>query len=138
MTKFYFHHVQTILKITSSAVKTRFSRLEQSQSWNFMKTALTKITAYWGQTPPQKSDRMCVHNHFWSTAKRKVFKIGGSCTIVLTVILTLGQKSAVSAQCGVEFQKKNSISSCLGTCLVNDYKIYFFPQARKAKNCQIK
>ena len=95
MTKFYFHHVQTILKITSSAVKTRFSRLEQSQSWNFMKTALTKITAYWGQTPPQKSDRMCVHNHFWSTAKRKVFKIGGSSTIALAVILTLGQKSAV-------------------------------------------
>ena len=48
MTKFYFLHVQTILKITSSAVQTRFSRLEQSQSWNFMKCALTKITAYWG------------------------------------------------------------------------------------------
>ena len=107
MTKSYFPHVQTILKIALSAVKTRFSRLEQSQSWNFMKTALTKITAYWGQTPPQKSDRMCVSNHFWSTSKRKVFKIGGSCTIVPTVILTLGQKSAVPAQCGVEFQKKN-------------------------------
>ena len=47
MTKSYLPHVQMILKITSSAIQTRFSRLEQSQSWNFMKTALTKITAYW-------------------------------------------------------------------------------------------
>ena len=57
MTKFYFLHVQTVLKITSSAVQTRFSRLEQSLSWIFMKSAVIKITAYWGRTPPQKSDR---------------------------------------------------------------------------------
>ena len=44
MTKFYFPHVQTFLKITSSAVQTRFPRLNQSQSWNFMKVAPTKIT----------------------------------------------------------------------------------------------
>ena len=104
MTKFYFPHVQTVLKITSSAVQTRFSRLDQSQSWIFMKCAEIKITAYWGWTPLQKSDRMGIDNHFWPTSKRKVFKIGGSCTIVPTVILTLGQKSAVPAQCGVEFQ----------------------------------
>ena len=125
MTKFYFPHVQTVLKITSSAVQTRFSRLEQSLSWIFMKSAVIKITAYWGQTPPQKSDRRCIHNHFWPTFKRKVFKIGGSCTIVPTVILTLGQKSAVTAQCGVEFQKKILISRCPGTCLVNDTKTFF-------------
>ena len=71
-----------------------------------------------------------MQNHFWSTSKRKVFKIGGSCTIVPTVILTLCQKSAVSAQFGVEFQKKILISSCLGTCLVNDYKTIFFLHAR--------
>ena len=71
-----------------------------------MKVALTKITAYQGQTPPQKSDRICIDNHFWPTFKRKVFKIGGSSTIAPAVILTLGQKSAVSAQCGIEFQKK--------------------------------
>ena len=34
-----------------------------------------------------------------------------------------------SVQCGVEFQKKKLISSCLGTCLVNDYKTNFFPHA---------
>ena len=129
MTKFYFPHVQTVLKITSSAVQTRFSRLDQSQSWIFMKCAVIKITAYWGWTPLQKSDRRCIHNHFWPTFKRKVFKIGGSCTIVPTVILTLGQKSAVPAQCGVEFQKKFLFSSCPGTCLVNDYKTNFFPHA---------
>ena len=129
MTKSYFPHVQTVLKITSSAVQTRFSRLEQSLSWIFMKSAVIKITAYWGRTPPQKSDRRCIHNHFWPTSKRKVFKIGGSCTIVPTVILTLGQKSAVPAQCGVEFQKKFLINRCLGTCLVNDFKTNFFSHA---------
>ena len=77
MTKFYFPHVQMVLKITSSAVQIRFSRLEQSLSWIFMKSAVIKITAYWGRTPPQKSDRRCIHNHFWPTFKRKVFKIGG-------------------------------------------------------------
>ena len=129
MTKFYFPHVQTVLKITSSAVQTRFSRLDQSQSWIFMKCAEIKITAYWGWTPLQKSDRMGIDNHFWPTSKRKVFKIRGSCTIVPTVILTLGQKSAVPAQCGVEFQKKILFSSCPGTCLVNDYKTNFFLHA---------
>ena len=129
MTKFYFPHVQTVLKIISSAVQTRFSRLDQSQSWIFMKCAEIKITAYWGWTPPQKSDRMGIDNHFWPTSKRKVFKIGGSCTIVPTVILTLGQKSAVKAQCGVEFQKKFLISRCPGTCLVNVYKTNFFSHA---------
>ena len=145
MTKFYFPHVQTVLKITSSAVQTRFSRRDQSQSWIFMKCAVIKITAYWGWTPLQKSDRRCIHNHFWPTSKRKVFKIGGSCTIVPTVILTLGQKSAVPAQCGVEFQKKILFSSCLGTCLVNDYKRKNFPpctqwapQARQAKNSYLR
>ena len=145
MTKFYFPHVQTVLKITSSAVQTRFPRLDQSQSWNFMKCALTKITAYWGWTPLQKSDRRCIHNHFWPTFKRKVFKIGGNCTIVPTVILTLGQKSAVSVQCGVEFQKIFFISIFLGSCLDFDCKKNNFlipctqwaPEWRKAKNSQI-
>ena len=127
MTKFYFPHVQTVLKITSSAVQTRFSRLEQSLSWIFMKSAVIKITAYWGWTPPQKSDRRCIHNHFWPTSRKKVFKIGRKSTVALAVILTLGQKSAVPAQCGVEFQKKILFSSCPGTCLVNDYKTNFSP-----------
>ena len=127
MTKFYFPHVQTVLKITSSAVQTRFSRLEQSLSWIFMKSAIIKITAYWGWTPPQKSDRRCIHNHFWPTSRKKVFKIGRKSTVASAVILTLGQKSAVPAQCGVEFQKKILISRCPGTCLVNDYKTNFFP-----------
>ena len=129
MTKFYFPHVQTVLKITSSAVQTRFSRLEQSLSWIFMKSAVIKITAYWGRTPPQKSDRRCIHNHFWPTLRKKVFKIGRKSTVASAVILTLGQKSAVPAQCGVEFQKKNLFSSCPGTCLVNDYKTIFFLHA---------
>ena len=129
MTKFYLPHVQTILKITSNVVQTRFSRLEQSQSWNFMNVALTKITAYWGWTPPKKSDRMCIHNHFWPTSRKKVFKIGRKSTMTLAVILTLGQKSAVPAQCGVEFQKKFLINRCLGTCLVNGFKTNFFSHA---------
>ena len=129
MTKFYLPHVQTILKITSSAVQTRFSRLEQSQSWNFMNFGVIKITANWGWTPPQKSDRMCIHNHFWPTSKRKVFKIGRKSTVASAVILTLGQKSAVPAQCGVEFQKNFLINRCLGTCLVNDFKTNFFSHA---------
>ena len=129
MTKFYFSHVQTVLKLTSSAVQTRFSRLKQSQSWNLMKVAPTKITAYWGQTPPQKSDRMCIHNHFWPTSRKKVFKTNILPTVASAVILTLGQKSAVPAQCGVEFQKKILISRCPGTCLVNVYKTNFFSHA---------
>ena len=114
-----------VLKITSSAVQTRFSRLDQSQSWNFIKAALTKITAYWGWTPPQKSDRMGIDNHFWPTSKKKVFKTGSRTTAASAVILTLGQKSAVTAQCWVEFQKKILISRCPGTCLVNDTKTFF-------------
>ena len=129
MTKFYFPHVQTVLKITSSAIQTRFSRLDQSRSWNFMNFGVIKITANWGWTPPQKSDRMCIHNHFWSTFKRKVFKVGRKSTVASAVILTLGQKSAVPAQCGVEFQKKILFSRCPGTCLVNDYITNFFPHA---------
>ena len=75
MTKFYFPHVQTVLKITSSAVQTRFSRLDQSQSWIFMKCAAIKITAYWGRTPPQKSDRMGINNHFWPKSKKNCLKL---------------------------------------------------------------
>ena len=74
MTKFYFPHVQTVLKITSSAVQTRFARLDQSLSWIFMKCAAIKITAYWGWTPLQKSDRMGIDNHFWPTSKKKCLK----------------------------------------------------------------
>ena len=106
MTKFYFSHVQTIPKITSSAVQTRFSMLDQSLSWIFMKSAVIKITAYRGWTPLQKSDRRCIHNHFWPTSKEKWFKTNILPTVASAVILTLGQKSAVSAQCVVEFQKK--------------------------------
>ena len=127
MTKFYFPHVQTVLKITSSAVQTRFSRRDQSQSWIFMKCAVIKITAYWGWTPLQKSDRRCIHNHSWPTSKKKVFKTNIFSTVASAVILTLGQKSAVPAQCGVEFQKKNLFSRCPGTCLVNDYITNFSP-----------
>ena len=130
MTKFYFPHVQTVLKITSSAVQTRFSRLDQSQSWIFMKCAEIKITAYWGWTPPQKSDRMGIDNHFWPTSKKKVFKTGSRTTAASAVILTLGQKSAVTAQCGVEFQKKILISRCPGTSLVNDTKTFFWSHAQ--------
>ena len=50
---------------------------------------------------------MGIDNHFWPTSKEKVFKTGSQTTAASAVILTLGQKSAVSAQCGVEFQKKN-------------------------------
>ena len=138
MTKFYFPHVQTVLKITSSAVQTRFSRLDQSQSWIFMKCAVIKITAYWGWTPPQKSDIMCIHNHFWPTSKEKVFKTGSRTTAASAVILTLGQKSAVPAQCGVEIQNFFLISSCLGTCLVNDTKTIFYSHAHSGLHRQNK
>ena len=106
MTKCYLPHVQTVLKITSTAVQTIISRLDQSQSWIFMKCAVIKITANLGRTPPQIFDRMGIDNHFWPTSQRKVFKIGGRCTIWSAVILTLGWFSAVLAHCGVEFQKK--------------------------------
>ena len=134
-----------VLKITSSAVQTSFSRLDQSQSWIFMKCAEIKITAYWGWTPPQKSDRMGIDNQFWPRSKKKVFKTGSRTTAASAVILTLGQKSAVTAQCGVEFQKKILISRCPGTCLVNDNKNIFLipctqwaPQWRKAKNSYLR
>ena len=138
MTKFYFLHVQTVLKITSSAVQPRFSRLEQSRSWNFMNFGVIKITAFWGWTPPQKSDIMCIHNHFWPTSKEKVFKTGSRTTAASAVILTLGQKSAVPAQCGVEIQKFFLISSCLGTCLVNDTKTIFYSHAHSGLHRQNK
>ena len=104
MTQFNVPHVQTVLKSTSSAVQTPISRLEQSQSWNFTKVALTKITAKRGWTPCYKLDRMCIHNHFWPTTKGKYSKIGGKCTILSAVILTLGWFLAVSAHCGMELQ----------------------------------
>ena len=74
MTEFYFPHVQTVLKITSSAIQTRFSRLDQSRSWIFMKCAAIKITAHWSWIPHQKSDRMGIDNHFWPTSKKKCSK----------------------------------------------------------------
>ena len=77
MTKFYFPHVQMVLKIGSSPVKTRFSRLDQSRSWIFMKCAVIKITAYWGWTPPQKLDIICKNNYSWPTTKGEYFKTGG-------------------------------------------------------------
>ena len=85
MTQFTFLHVQTVLKVTSSAVQTLISRLEQSQSWNFTKVTLTKITAKRGWTPSHKFDRMCIHNHFWPTSKQKLFKSGSKCTIAPAV-----------------------------------------------------
>ena len=103
-----------------------------------MNFGVIKITANWGWTPPQKSDRMCIHNHFWSTSKRKVFKIGRKSTVASAVILTLGQKSAVSAQCGVEFQIFFLISSCLGTCLVNDTKTIFYSHAHSGLQSDLK
>ena len=127
MTKFYFPHVQTVLKITSSTVQTRFSRLDQSQSWIFMKCAKIKITAYWGWTPPQKSDRMGIDNHFWPTLKKKVFKTIGFTTVAPAVILTLGQFSAVLAQCGVKFQKKNSSAFSLDHAWTLIVKQFFNP-----------
>ena len=129
MTRFNVPHVQTVLKITQSPVQTRFSRLEQSQSWNFMKCAVIKITANLGRTPPQIFDRMGIDNHFWPTSQRKVFKIGGRCTIWSAVILTLGWFSAVLAHCGVEFQKNKFISMFLGTYLNYDSKTKFFSHA---------
>ena len=91
---------------------------------------------------------MGIHNHFWPTSKKNVFKTGSRTTAASAVILTLGQKSAVPAQCGVEFQKKNLFSRCPGTCLVNDYKTNFFPHAhsglhsdgkqKTANSCQIR
>ena len=47
-----------------------------SQSCNFMKVGVIKITAYWGWTPLQKFDRMCKNNHFWPKIKGKEFKMG--------------------------------------------------------------
>jgi hypothetical protein len=49
--------------------------------------------------------------------QKKVFKIGRKSTGASAVILDLGQISAVSAQCAVEFQKINFISIFLGTNL---------------------
>ena len=72
---------------------------------------------------------MGIDNHFWPTSQRKVFKIGGSCTIVPAVILTLGWFSAVSAQYAMEFQKKIFISMFLGTYLDYDCKTIFFSHA---------
>ena len=129
MTQFNVPHVQTVLKSTSSAVQTLISRLEQSQSWNFTKVALTKITAKRGWTPCYKFDRMGIHNHFWPTSQKKVFKSGRKCTIAPAVILTLGQFLAISAHCGVEFQKNFFIRMFLGTFLINAYFTIFFSHA---------
>ena len=103
-----------------------------------MNFGVIKITANWGWTPPQKSDRMCIHNHFWSTFKRKVFKVGRKSTVASAVILTLGQKSAVPAQCGVEIQIFFFISMFLGICLVNDSKTIFYPHAHSGLHRQNK
>ena len=103
-----------------------------------MKVVLTKITANWGRTPPQKFDRMGIDNHFWPTSQRKVFKIGGRCTIWSAVILTLGWFSAVLAHCGVEFQIFFFISMFLGICLVNDTKTIFYSHAHSGLHRQDK
>jgi hypothetical protein len=62
---------------------------------------------------------------FWPTSKRKVFKTNSLFTVASALILTFGQKSAVPAQCGVEFQKKIFISIFLGSPLDFDYKTIF-------------
>ena len=129
MTQFTLLHVQTVLKITQSPVQTRFSRLEQSQSWNFMKFSVIKITANWGWTPPQNFDRMGINNHFWPTSQKNVFKTNILITVASAVILTLGWFSAVLAHCGVEFQKIKFISMFLGTYLNYDSKTKNFSHA---------
>ena len=71
-----------------------------------MKVGVIKITAYGGLTPSKKYDRMGIDNNFWPTSPKKVFKIGKKSTVASAVILSLGQVSAVLAQCAVEFQIK--------------------------------
>ena len=65
---------------------------------------------------------------FWPTSKRKVFKTNSLFTVASAQILTLGQFSAVLAQCAVEIQKK-IIRMFLGTFWVNDYKTKKFSHA---------
>ena len=129
MTQFNVPHVQTVLKSTSSAVQTLISRLEQSQSWNFTKVAPTKITDKRSWTPCYKLDRMCKNTFFWPTIKGKYSKNITFWTIAPAVILTLGQFLAISAHCGVEFQKKSFIRMFLGTFLTNAYLTIFFSHA---------
>ena len=62
-------------------------------------------------------------------SKQNSLKRGAGIVSAAAVDLTLGWFLAVSAQCAVEFQKKNFISMFLGTCLVNDYKTIFFSHA---------
>ena len=75
--------------------------------------------------------------------KKKVFKIGRKSTVASAVILTLGQMTAVSSQCAMEFQKQNP-HMFLGTYLDYGYKTKKFSHAhsglqsdRKQKNSQI-
>ena len=72
---------------------------------------------------------MGINNHFWPKFQKKVFKIGRKSTGASAVILTINQFSAVSAQCAMEFQKKNVISMFLGTYLDYDCKTIFFSHA---------
>jgi hypothetical protein len=46
---------------------------------------------------------MGIHNYFWPTSQKKVFKMNILRTVASAVILTLGWFSAVLAHCGVEF-----------------------------------
>jgi hypothetical protein len=65
--------------------------------------------------------------------QKKVFKIGRKSAGASAVILTLGWFSAVSAQCGVEFQKQNFISMFLGTYLDFGCKTFFFSHAHSGR-----
>jgi hypothetical protein len=76
---------------------------------------------------------MCKNNYFCPTIKGKYFKTGSRTTVASAVILTLGQFSAVSAQCGVKFQKKNFISMFLGTYLDFGCKTIFFSHAHSGR-----
>ena len=97
MTKFYFSHVQMVLKITSSAIQTKSYQGCISPKAGIYESQRNQDYSQLGLNTPQKSNRMCIHNHFWPTFKEKVFKTGSQTTAASAVILNLSQKSAVTA-----------------------------------------
>ena len=129
MTIFYFSHVQTVLKITSSAVQTRFSRLDQSQagfSWNVPQLRLQPIGA---EHPPRNLIEWVSIIIFGLHPKEKCLKLGEVVQLCRQWFWPSARNQLFQPSVGWNFKKFFLISSCLGTCLVNDYKTNFFPHA---------
>ena len=125
MTKFYFPHVQTILKITLSAFQTRFSRLDQSQGWNFMKVAL-RLQPIGAEHPPRNLIEFVSIIIFGLHPKEKCLKLGEVVQLCQQWFWPSASFQLFRPSVGWNFKKKSS-AFCLEHAWTLIIKQFFNP-----------